>query len=1124
MNEDNSQNSQEAFSIPGYFYDKKKNRYFLIDNELKKQLKEEEFKKQVNDAKRKNRKTNIEEKESTKKKFHRIHGIKEMKKKKKNASAHKLNIKNKEQECKYSVHNSHDIFNKEKNLELIKNELNSLKKSIPENQNIYNILKNIRNFSFRENSILSLPPIFINRCSYEYIFVQDLCERQPDNTSSFCQHGDDKGVSCLHHLNIQKGLNILSIFHASKSLNNQNDNVNGEGVNSVRSGRNISREDPSLNPKRNDSMELSAADIKFFNVCQKLMSENMINELKPLDIGKNESFNSYRSFRKQSTCSNKTEEQTKFCNNRNKKNYFSKELEHVKTGNNMNTGCDELGRGLLFPKLFGQTYEKLNSCNIQSVKSKIIMNRYKANFYYFYSVPSRIVASIHRNNNEIRTSNRQNNISDNSITDNNFNYIYNHHNTNRDEHSNTNVAIDENYVMRRHRDSIHNNTSYSRIFQERSERRFEEHVSLENLDAIRHETPILKTYKPVESFFHLFTNPFYEDFIFSTTKENNCSFSLGAIDMMKFIQKDKRSPLDDIVHENMYYNTETKYFCTYSKENSELLCVSPQILSHFSIFNSEYIAYSSYPNMKDEKSLLCMFNIVSFFEPNPKIVTYNFKNEINYFRLFPSMQDNYYYHHNGNTWGTDSDTMNDGYSFHHNNKIDKIFICGSNPCFSFNAIKDDGVPYCIWDSKKLKVHDLLSMNEDITSFVHNILIGCQHPFTNLNDDYISQKRKQFQSKRWKEKLKSEIENNKNEHENPYTKERKAFIDYDSQSNTHKKNNHNKRKHPCKDPNDNVDNVHHFCKHETSKKKHNSFIDKSKHHLNNRSNKFNHPQHTPTVQNTSEKMRNKHNNASHNYYPSNSGKYNDNKKKGICCENVRKSNNNVFLCCNTEHLYLCDIRCNFLNTISKLKPNEGYVNKIYALNNSYQYILSKTNNHIGLYDMRYVSYKYKDDKTSTLVTSYERFVDNNNLKKHLNDFYIIDNEQFIVSLDTYTNSVYIYDIMNVNNKIINLDGNSDYSIYANIHAYNNLSRIPYIYSCNQYDDEYHNYYKKKSCETKATDTKHTNHFNPLRSYPQEDLFIGLNVQSILPLFFVKQKYSKHNFISINEGGFICTINV
>ncbi|CAG9485035.1 unnamed protein product [Plasmodium vivax] len=1143
----------EPLSIPGYHYDKKKNRYYLIDNELKKKLKEEEFERQISNAKRKNRQTNVEEKDLVIKKFHRIHGIKEMKKKKKHSNAHKSNVKHNDNQGYMSLDNDAcATFSKEKNLELINNELNSLKKCISKNHNIINILKSIRNFHFRENSILSLPPIFINVASYQYIHVEDLCDLHSDKASSFCHPGrGGMTVRSVHHPNVQNGLEAVSTVHSISSFNNQIEDANGEGdengtsntsntgdtsdtsdtneENKMRYVQEVynARTSPFQNPKRNDTIELTAADIRFFNVCQKLISENMIKGRPYLDISRNEPVFAYPNFRKDSACTNSPEEQTRSCSSRKKKNYSSKKMRQIKNENHMSPGGDGTGSSaLLIPKLFGRTHEKVNARSIQNFKSNIIINRYRANFYYFYHIPSRTYANRRRNNSRspLRIGSGTFNASNSNSTSNNFNYSYSHVHRNREEYDEINATVHVDHeVLSRPLSSIQNSVLHNGTFQERSGRRFHEFMPVRHLDVNANETRVLRTYKPAESFFHLFSNPLYEDFIFSTTKENNCSFSLGAIDMRNFIQKDNKSPLGDMIHENVYYNTDTKYFCTYSKENTELLCVSPQILSHFSIFNSEYIAYSSYPNMRDEKSLLCMFNICSFFQRDPKIVTYSFASEINYFKLFPSKQDDFYAHDGGNTWDTASHTMNEGYAYHPDNKIDKIFICGSNPCFSFNAIKNDGVPYCIWDSKKLKVHDLLCVSDDLPCYVHNVLSGSQHPFSNLIGDYGSlKKERSFHAKRAKEKRKDEMGNDEDGHENANLNERRSSVDYHYQNDAHKKC-YNKRKHPSKDPSEENDDLH-VSKHETARNRHDHFADKSKHHLN-RSSKNNHGQYASAANNSNEKMRNKHSGATpHNYYVSNAAKYNDNKKKGICCESVNKSNNNIFLCCNTEHVYLCDLRCNFLNTISKLRPNEGYVNKMHSLSNSFQYILSKTNNHIGLYDMRYGPCKHNDETKSSLVTSYDRFIDNGNLKKHLNDFYVIDNEQFLVSLDTYTNSVHIYDIMNTKNRVINLDGNSDYSIYANIHAYNNLSRIPYIYSSHKYDDAYYHYYKKKNCETKATEIKHMTHFCPMKTYPQKDLFIGLNVQSILPLFYVKQKYTKHNFISINEGGFICTINV
>ncbi|ANQ05743.1 Uncharacterized protein PCOAH_00001760 [Plasmodium coatneyi] len=1103
MNEESPQ--KKPLSIPGYHYDKKKNRYYLIDNELKKKLKEEEFDRQVNNAKRKNRQTNVEEKDMVIKEFHRIHGIKEMKKKKKHSNAHKSNVKHNDNRGHISLdNNACTTFSKEKNLELINNELNSLKKCISKNQNIFNILKSIRNFHFRENSILSLPPIFINFASYQYIHVEDLCDLHSDNASSLNNQIED--------------------VNGQSDENDRSDTDEEDGTRYVH-GVNDPRTAPFTNPKRNDSMEHTITDIRFFNVYQKLIDENMIKGKTYLDISKNEPFYPYPNFRKQSAYTNSPEEKTRSCDSRKKKNYASKKTLQIKNESPMSPRCDSTGSGgLLIPKLFGQTYEKVNARSIQNFKSNIIINRYRANFYYFYHIPSGSYANNRRRNNSGSPfRNVSSTFNANNNTSNNFNYSYSHVHRNRDEYDDINGTVDIDHdVLSQPRSSTQNHALYNEIFEERSGRRIHEIMPVLHLDVNTNETRILRTCKPAESFFHLFSNPLYEDFIFSTTKENNCSFSLGAIDIRNFIQKDNKSPLEDMTHENVYYNTDTKYFCTYSKENTELLCVSPQILSHFSIFNSEYIAYSSYPTMKDEKSLLCMLNICSFFQRDPKIVTYSFSSEINYFKLFPSVQDCCCAIDSGNTWDTASHTMNDGYAYHPDNKIDKIFICGSNPCFSFNAIKNDGVPYCIWDSKKLKVHDLLSMNEDLSYYVHNILSGSQHPFINLIGNYGPlKKERSFHAKKAKEKRKSEMGNDEDGHKKANLNERKSPMDYHYQNNAQKKG-YNKRKHPSKDPNEENNDLH-VSKHETTKKRHDHFADKSKHHLNNRSNKNNHGQYASAPLNSNEKMRNKHSSATpHNCYPSNAAKYNDNKKKGICCESVNKSNNNIFLCCNTEHIYLCDLRCNFLNTISKLKPNEGYVNKMYSLSNSFQYILSKTNNHIGLYDMRYAPCKHNETKGS-LVTAYDRFIDNSNLRKHLNDFYVIDNEQFLVSLDTYTNSVHIYDIMNTKDRIINLDGNSDYSIYSNIHAYNNLSRIPYIYSSHKYDDAYYHYYKKKNSETKATEIKHMNHFSPIKAYPQKDLFIGLNVQSILPLFYVKQKYTKNNFISINEVNHFTKIN-
>ncbi|KAI4841282.1 hypothetical protein MKS88_000521 [Plasmodium brasilianum] len=1031
----NEENGEGSLNIPGYYYDKKKNRYFLIDNELKKQLKKEEFTRLINDAKNKNRQTKIEEhKEFVKKKFHQIHGIKEMKKKKKNANTHKSNIKNNENENYMLLNKNYNILNNEgKNLHLINNELTFLKRSVSENQNIYNIIMRIRNYNFMENSILSLPPIFINCNCCEYIHVQNLCELQSNYNSTDQQN-------------------------EIKSLYNQ-------------------KASHFLNIKRDDNIDVLLNDFKCFNLSQKLMDGNKRKYKLQLEEFNNELFNVNKKYRKQSICSNKTE-LVRSNYSSNKKIFphrFS--LQHVKRENIISNGCHSIDEHLLIPKMYGRTYERLNSYNIENIKSKITANRYKANFYYFF----------------------------NSNNNNGSNYVSLDENSSMNEMNNTNNVSGRQWFT-------FNNASNDMNYLEPGDypNIEEENLTVRNLDAITNETRVSKTYKPSESFFYLFSNPQYEDIIFSTTKENNFSFSLGAVDLNKFVQKNKKSPMNDIIHENVYYNTDTKYLCSYSKEQSELLCISPQLLSHFNIFNSEYIAYSSYANTKNEKSLMCLLSIKSFFQCTPKIETYNFISEINYFKLFPSMEDNYYTHKDINYSST---CTNDGYSYHHNNKIDKIFICGSFPSFSFSAIKDS-VPYCIWDSKKLKVRDLLSLNEDITAYVDNIL-NAKQPLTYLTHENNSHKKLILHSKKGKEKGKKEIEN---EHEN----ERKSSYDY--YENDTKKKYDNKNKYYSKDLNNN-NNLIHLSKWEASKKRHENFAEKSNYVVHNRLNKSS-PKKLSTL-NINDKARNynKHN-ISHNFHALNSPKYNynDNKKKGICCESVRKSNNNIFLCCNTEYLYLCDLRCNFLNTISKLKHNEGFVNKIYSLSNNYQYILSKTNNHIGLYDMRCVPYKCNDELKNNLLVTYERFIDNDNLKKHLNDFYVIDNEQYIVSLDTYTNSVYIYDIMNSTHKIINLDGNCEYSKTNILHSYINLSKIPYIYSRDEHNDDYYNYYKKIMNETKATDSKHINHFNPLKSYPKKDLFIGLNVQSILPIFYVKQKYSKHNFISINEGGFICTINI
>ncbi|CRG98476.1 conserved Plasmodium protein, unknown function [Plasmodium relictum] len=1009
----NEENIKDPLDIPGYYFDKKKNRYFFIDNELKKQLKKEQFNKLINNQKKKNRENNLEPKKNVKKKFHRIHGLKEMKKKKKNANSNKSNIKNNDNtNCVLLNKNNITSNNKEKNLQLITNEIKFLKRNISENRNIYNIIKRIRNYNFKEDSILSLPPIFIN-CNYcEYIKVEDLCNLSSNN-SLLCQR-------------------------ENKSLD------------SIKSPR-------FLNIKRSDSIDVSLNDFKCFNLSKKLIDENKRKSKLELDGINNESFDN-KKYHKQSMSSNKINENVKNYNITNNRNYSQRHTQDFKS--NIPFSYDDIEESLLIPKLYGRTYQKINSYNIENIKSKIVANRYKANFYYFYY---------------------------------NYNYNENLEENNLTEVNNNNTIHGQNFAT-------FNNISNNTIYQETDMQFLSDNLSVGHLDVTTNEARVSKTYKPSESFFHLFSNPQYDDFIFSTTKENNFSFSLGAIDMNKFVQTNKKSPFSDIIHENVYYSTDTKYLCSYSKEQSEILCISPQILSHFNIFNGEYVAYSSYGNTKDEKSLLCLLSIKSFFQCNPKIAIYSFISEINYFKLFPSM-DNTYSTYNDNYFSNNS--TYDEYSYHHNNKIDKIFICGSFPCFSFSTIKDD-VTYCIWDSKKLKVNDLLSMNEDITFYIENILNGKHSPSYSIFENN-SQKKLRLYSRKSKEKIKKES--------------KKTFIDEFYENDTKKKREYKIKNSSKYLNNDGYSNINKF---ETPKKSHDKPTRKLD-YTNNNLNK-NNPRNSSSL-NSNEKTRNKYN-LPYNYYSPNSQRYNynDNKKKGICCENVKKANNNIFLCCNTEYLYLCDLRCNFLNTISKLKINEGHVNKIYSLSNNFQYILSKTNNHIGLYDMRYVNHRDNDETKNNLLVTYERFIDNNNLKKYLNDFYVIDNEQYIVSLDTYTNSVYIYDIMNTTNRIINLDGNADYSKNIQLHSYANLSKIPYIYSCSSYDDEYYNYYKKKIDETKATNSKYVTHFNPIKSYPKKDLFIGLNVQSILPLFYIKQKYNKHNFISINEGGFICTINI
>ncbi|ETW49969.1 hypothetical protein PFMALIP_02002 [Plasmodium falciparum MaliPS096_E11] len=1083
MNEETT--TRTLLDIPGYYYDKKKNRYFLINNELKKELKKEEFNKSVNNAKKKNRDTNnAETKKWGKKKFHQIHGIKEMKKKKKNANNNKLNnnIKNYNEEdginTIYTKKKSYNIINsKETKLELINNELNFLKKNICENQNIFNLIKRIKNYNFKEDSILSLPPIFINSNSCEYIQVEDLCEYS-SNKNSFCHKEND----------------CLDILKSPRSFNN----------------------------KRTDNIDVSLNDYNYFNSSQKLIDKYKRKNKNEFDnFNKNESFDTYRKYRKNSIFSNQTDEyNVSNYNYTNKKYYCDNKynLTYCKNGNNM-FSCinpDYIEENLLIPKLYGRTYEKLNSCNIKNIKSKIRVNRYKANFYYFYNnTYDAFALEANNTSREMNMNNNNDNDANNDSNDNNNNNNNNNSNIYNNNIYNNNIYNNNIYNNNSGRHFISfNNISSDTIYQEMEVQSLEDsHMPIGHLDAVTNETRISKTHKPSESFFHLFSNPQYDDIVFSTTKENNFSFSLGAIDMNNFVQKNKKSSIYDVIHENVYYSTDTKYLCSYSKEKSELLCISPQILSHFNIFNGEYVAYSSYPNTKDEKSLLCLLSIKSFFQCNPKIEIYSFPGEVNYFKLFPSIQSDNYNNNNYSLHPTSDD-----YSFYHNNEIDKIFICGSYPCFSFSTLKNN-VTYCIWDSKKLKVQDLLSMNEDLTSYIENIINGKQFNVYQQFENNSQKKLRLFSSKKRKKKISKE--QNKNQHE--------TFTDELYENNT-KMNNDNKIKFCKKESYNESDlykgNSEHF------KNVHGTFNNKKTHDYsyrhfdnnNNNNNNYN-PKKSPNSANSIEKIKNKcYFSYNHSSQSSLKYNYNDNKKKGICCENIKKSDNNIFLCCNTEYLYLCDLRCNLLNTISKLKPNEGYVNKIYSLNNNVQYVSSKTNNHIGLYDMRYINYKHNDETKSNLIVSYERFIDNDNLKKHLNDFYVIDNEQYIVSLDTYTSSVYIYDIMGTTTKIINLDGNSEYSKNNVLHCYTNLSKIPYIYSCRKYDDYYYNYYKQKIYETKATDSKYVNHFNPMKSYPKKDLFIGLNVQSILPLFYIKQKYNKHNFISINEGGFICTINI
>ncbi|SBS79934.1 conserved Plasmodium protein, unknown function [Plasmodium ovale curtisi] len=1055
------ENSQGSLSIPGYYYDKKKSRYFLIDSELKKQLKEEEFNKLVNNAKKKNHKTNIAHKEYIKKKFHQIHGIKEMKKKKKNANNHKISTKNNYHDeyhsnDKYRLlnQNYNSFHNKEKNLQLINNELTFLKKSVSENQNIYNVIKCIQNYHFKEDSILSLPPIFINSSSCQYIPVEDLCELQPNHNS-------------FYHKRESKHVDNVKVSHF-------------------------------VNIKRTDTVDLSLNDFKCFNLSQKLIDENKRKDkvqLEDINNGEQQFFDENKKNRRQTLpySNNKTDELTKqYGSSTPRKNYCNRHLQHVNGESNISMGYYGIEKSLLIPKLYGRTYERLNSYNIRNIKSRITANMYKANFYYFYNC-------VGNSYNSYASSGFNGNI---TLDGNNI-------------HS---EVIDSNNVSGLQWDyslyNIANNTTYHETL---GRNLFEENSSISSFDVITNEARVSKTYKPSESFFHLFSNPQYEDIIFSTTKENNFSFSVGAIDLKKFIQKNKKSSMDEIIHENVYHDTDTKYLCSFSKEQSEVLCISPQILSHFCIFNSEYVAYSSYANTKEEKSLLCLLSIKSFFQCTPKIETYTFSSEINYFKLFSSMDDNFHKDNNHYCCSTKCCMEDDGYSYHHNNKLDKIFVCGSYPCFSFSTIRDS-VPCCVWDSKKLKVHDLLVQNEDVTCYIENILNANHQLHTCLSLESSSQKKLRLFSKKGKERRKNEIEHDNRLSSYPANDCTSTLCADDT-----KREKGNKRKIYAKGTNDDTSDMN-LSKSETSKKGYVNLEQKLS-YVNNCLSR-NNARKPSTLFRAREKGKSKHN-TSHNYYSPNSPRYNynDNKKKGICCESIRKSSNNVFLCCNTEHLYLCDLRCNFLNTISKLKPNEGYVNKIYSLSNNFQYILSKTNNHIGLYDMRCIpSYKHSDDSKNNLITTYERFIDNDNLKKHLNDFYVIDNEQYIVSLDTYTNSVYIYDIMNTTNKIINLDGNYEYSKMSILRSYTNLSKIPYIYTSVEHEDDYCNYYKKKINETKSTSSKHMNHFNLLKSYPKKDLFIGLNVQSVLPLFYVKQKYSKHNFISINEGGFICTINI
>ncbi|CAD2098647.1 conserved Plasmodium protein, unknown function [Plasmodium vinckei lentum] len=1049
-----SEDNGSFANIPGYYYDKKKNRYFLIDNELKKKLKKEEFNNLINEAKKKNHKNKAEENEYIKK-FHKIHGIKEMKKKKKNINASKLNIKNNDNEkCTILDKNHNSSNNIEKNLQLINNEIIFLKKSISENQNIYNVIKSIRNCHFKEDSILSLPPVFININNCEYISVEDLCELQLDN-QSFYQKKKDNNI---------KTPNILSI-------------------------------------KRSGSSPIFLNDFKCFNPNKKTLDENNKKDKPQIyQCPNNELHDGSKQNQNQNIAYNsKSDESFKNVYNNQTKNYSYINSLPLKSESSIEYHSIE--KSLLVPKLYGRTYEKINSYNIENLKSKITANRYKANFYYFY------------NNNTNYSSMNSINYNDS------YNMILSENQNGEDINNNNNNGNDNNGVSNIEWNPLPN-TQDDMIYQE-SHNYFENNTEAGTTDEITNEARVSKSYKPSESFFHLFSNPLYEDIIFSTSKENNFSFSLGAIDLKKFLNKNNKSFMDNIIHENAYYNSETNHLCSYSKEQSELLCTSPQILSHFTIFNEEYVAYSSYTNTKDDKCLLFLLSIESFFQSAPKIETINFQTEINYFKLFPSMETSYstnenYY--NNNDMNLSSNTE---YAYHYNNELDKIFICGSYPCFSFSTIKDS-TPYCIWDSKKLKVHDLLLLNEGSTSYIDNILNSKR--YTNpihLTHGNTSQTVIKACSKKGKEKKKNETEKGKRHESNKPSNQSKKIQANHHCNNTAKRKNDNKRKNSTKDSRseDYTDEDINNNKYEFSKKGNNNSTEKNN---CNRLSKNNSPK--SSLLHSSEKSKGKHNTPynphSPNYVKCN---YNDNKKKGICCENIKKTNNNIFLLCNTEYLYLCDLRCNVLNTISKLKPNEGYVNKLYSLNNNYQYILSKTNNHIGLYDMRYIPYKCNDELKSNLVVSYDRFINNDNLKKHLNDFYVIDNEQFIVSLDTYTNAVHIYDIMNTANKIINLDGH-EHSKNNTLHSYINLSRIPYIYASPENEDYYYNYYKKKASETKATDSKHTNHLNPLKSYPKKDLFIGLNVQSILPLFYVKQKYCKYNFISINEGGFICTINI